>query len=119
MLNTLQKNWTTLMPPTGDSSIGVSPTSYGKQWARRIQTTDSAFSQSQWDRLELCYLALFWLPSEALSDIKEEMEYKIQYHQELAAYDARKQPAIKPPSLQGRVKEATTRPTFYLPLNDD
>lgn len=123
MLNNLQKNSTTLTPRIGDSSIGALPTNYGTQWVlqrvRRIQTTDSAFSQSHWDRLELCYLALFWLPSEALADIKEEMEYKIQYYQELADYDARKQPAIKPPSLRGRVNEATTRPTFYLPLNDD
>ncbi|MDE2635979.1 MAG: hypothetical protein OXI30_06405 [Chloroflexota bacterium] len=76
-------------------------------------------SQSQWDRLELCFFALFRLPDEALADIKEEMEYKIQYYQELADYDAVKLPAIAPPSRRGRVNEAKTRPSFYLPLNDD
>ena len=76
-------------------------------------------SQSQWDRLELCYFALFRLPDEALADIKEEMKYKIQHYQELADYDARQRMPIKPPSVKARVKDATTRPLFYLPLNDD
>lgn len=76
-------------------------------------------SQSQWDRLELCYLALFRLPDEALADMKEEMEYKIQYYQELADYDARRSLAIDPPSVQVKVNPATTRPPFYIPLIED
>lgn len=90
-----------------------------KRWYQKLHITDSRGHHSLRDRLSICQLALFQLPEEALSDIKEEMEYKIQYYQELADYDARKQPAIKPPSLRGRVNEASTRPTFYLPLNDD
>ena len=76
-------------------------------------------SQSQWDRLELCYFALFRLPDEALADIKEEMEYKIQFYQELAEHDLLQKPAIKSPSLQAKVNSVTIRPPFYLPLNDD
>jgi len=112
-------NLTILMPPTGDSLIGASQTNYELQWKRRIETSDVVLSQSQLDRLELCYLALFRLPNEALIDIKEEMEYKIQYYEELAAYDASRGPALEPPSLQARVNKAATRPLFYLPLNDD
>lgn len=119
MLKILPQNSTILMPPTGDSSTGVSPTNYGMQWVQRIQTSDSVFSQSQWDRLELCFFALFCLPDEALIDIKEEMEYKIQFYQELAEYDVLQRPAIKSPSLQARVNRAKTRPPFYLPLDDD
>ena len=76
-------------------------------------------SQSQWDRLELCYFALFRLPDEALADIKEEMEYKIQFYQELAEYDVLQRPEIKSPSLQAKVNRASTRPPFYLPLSDE
>ena len=64
-------------------------------------------------------MALFRLPNEALVDIKEEMEYKIQYYQELADYDALKRPAIEPPRTRARVNKAITRPLFYLPLNDN
>ena len=119
MLNTLQKNSTTLMQRTGDSSIGALQTNYGMQWFRSIQTTDSAFSQTQWDRLELCYWALFFLPNEALYDIRQEMEYKIRYYQELAEYDAKRGTPINPPRVKAKVRKAITRPVFYLPLSDD
>ena len=75
--------------------------------------------QSLTDRLELCYLALFGLPSEVIADIREEMEYKIQFYRDLADYDAKQKPAIEPPSVLVKVNKATTRPPFYLPLNDD
>lgn len=89
------------------------------QCVQRIQTTDSAFSQSQWDRLELCFLALFGLPDEALADIRNEMEYKIQFYNELAEYDARQSPALESPSVQVKVNPAKTRPPFYLPIVED
>lgn len=119
MQTVLLPNSTSLMPPTGDSLIGASEMNYELQWRQRIETSDVVLSQSQWDRLELCYLALFRLPHEALVDIKEEMEYKIQYYKELAEYDASREPALDPPSVRARVNKTTTRPLFYLPLNDD
>ena len=99
--------------------IGASPKNYEAQWSQQIQTSDRTLSQSQWDRLELCFLALFRLPDEALTDVKEEMEYKIQFYSDLAAYDARRSPAIEPPSVLVKVNPATTRPPFYLPLVED
>lgn len=84
-----------------------------------MQATDSKGINAIRDRLLICQLALFQLPEEALSDIREEIEYKIQYYQELADYDALHGTPIKPPSVRARVKEATTRPVFYLPLIDD
>lgn len=84
-----------------------------------MQATDSKGINAIRDRLLICQLALFQLPEEALSDIREEIEYKIQYYQELADYDALHSTPIKPPSVRARVKDATTRPVFYLPLIDD
>lgn len=91
------------------------------RWYQKLQTTDSTGSHSLRDRLSICQLALFQLPEEALSDIKEEMLYKIQWHKELANYDAeaRLSEAVKPPTLNVVVKKAVTRPPFYLPVNDD
>lgn len=89
------------------------------RWYQKLQATDSKGNYTLRDRLSICQLALFQLPEEALSDIKEEIEYKIQFYQEQADYDAWQSTPIKPPSMKARVKDATTRPVFYLPLNDD
>ena len=89
------------------------------RWYQKLQITDSTENFSLRDRLSICQLALFQLPEEALSDIKEEMLYKIRWYKELAEYDASHQSTIRPRSLQARVKKATTRPPFYLPLNDE
>jgi hypothetical protein len=64
-------------------------------------------------------LALFRLPDEALADIREDMEYKIQFYEELAEYDARQSPALESPSVKVRANPATTRPPFYLPIVED
>ena len=89
------------------------------RWYQKLQATESKGSYALRDRLSICQLALFQLPDEALSDIREEMEYKIQYYQELAEYDAMQSESVQPPSLQARVNKATTRPQFYLPIYDD
>ena len=90
------------------------------QWVQRIETSDRiVLSKSQWDRLELCFLALFRLPEEAIADIREEMQYKIEFYSDLALYDARRLPALESPSVQVKVNPATTRPPFYLPIVED
>lgn len=90
-----------------------------KRWYQKLHITDSRGHQSLRDRLSICQLALFQLPEVALSDIKEEMEYKIRYYRELAEYDAQSREPIQLPSLKARVNRATTRPQFYLPVYDD
>ena len=89
------------------------------RWYQKLQTTDSKGNNALRDRLSICQLALFQLPEEALSDIREEMEYKIKYYQELAEYDAESSEPVQLPSIQVRVNKVTTRPPFYLPLYDD
>lgn len=64
-------------------------------------------------------MALFRLPDEALTDIKEEMEYKVQFYSDLAAYDAERSPTLEPPSIPVKVNPATARPPFYLPIIED
>ncbi len=105
--------------PTDGSSDGASPTNYMTFWNQRLQTTDSNLSASLRDRFSICYLALFELPEEALSDIREEILYKVQWYQELAEYEAQKKPAVNAPRLKVRLRETRTRPQFYLPADDD
>ena len=89
------------------------------RWYQKMQATDSTGTHTLRDRLTICQLALFQLPEEALADIKEEMEYKIQFYNEIAEYDARQRKSINPPRMKAKVRKATTRPVFYLPLIDD
>lgn len=89
------------------------------RWYQKLQTTDSKGTNSLRDRLTICQLALFQLPEQAVSGIREEMEYKIRYYQELAEYDAMSNEPVEQSRLRARVNKATTRPSFYLPLNDD
>ena len=89
------------------------------RWRVQIETSDSVLSESLWARLYLCYLALEWLPDEALADIFEEMEYKIQYYRDLAASEARRMPVLQTPVTRASVGETGTRPPFFLPLVED
>lgn len=89
------------------------------RWYQKLQTTDTRGNYALRDRLSICQLALFQLPEEALSDIKEEMEYKIRYYQELAEYDAESREPAQMPRFRARVNKPTTRPPFWLPIYDD
>ena len=104
---------------TAVSSDVVSPPSYMTRWYQKLQATDSKGTFLLRDRLSICQLALFQLPEEALSDIKEEMEYKIRYYRELAEYDAEQREPTEMPRMRARVNKPTTRPPFYLPIYDD
>ena len=112
------KDLTYTILPTGGSSDGASPTNYMTLWNQRLQTTDSNLSASLRDRFSICYLALFELPEEALSDIREEILYKVQWYNELAEYEKRQERVIEPPDISVTVRKATTRPPFYLPYDE-
>ena len=104
---------------TEDSSEVASKTDYTPFWNQNLLSTDTRLSSSVQTRLSICYLALFELPEEALSDIKEEVLYKIRWYKELAEYEANKKPAISPPRVTVTVRETKTRPPFYLPYNEE
>lgn len=115
----LSKELTYTILPTEGSSAGASKTNYTTLWNQDLLPTDTKLSFSLRERIWICYLALFELPEEAISDIREEMEYKLQYYKELAEYDASQSSTLAPQSVQVKVNKAVTRPLFYLPLNDE
>lgn len=113
------KDSTFIILRTEDSSEVASKTDYTPFWYQNLLSTDTRLSSSVQTRLSICYLALFELPEEALSDIKDEVLYKIQWYKELAEYEANKKPAISPPRVTVTVRETKTRPPFYLPYDEE
>lgn len=88
-------------------------------WSQNLRKTETVSLPSLRERLWICYLTLFELPEEGLSDIRDEILYKIQWYNDLAAYEVQRKPALEPPEVTVTVNKSVTRPPFYLPLDDE